>query len=449
MIKRHIKAVAIVTLAAVTAIVSSLQVPHVFAAGGRLYLSPASGSFTAGQTFTVSVRMNTSESVNAVQANLSYATDKLEVVGLSYGGSAFDIQAESSVGGGVIKMGRGTVSATSGDRLIGAVTFKARTGTGSTSVSFAGGTQLVNNGVAVSSSTSGGSYGFYTPTAPAPAPSAPTSGSSSSSSGSTAKKTPTSTTPEAAPSAAPAADTAGPKITGVALSKNKQGASTLIVKTNEPASLTIDYGISKAYGVVASSTIASSHEVVLDAKYLIPKTTFHFRVTASDAAGNRTVDANRTLTTPGLPFALTVLDKNGKPLSGAVVTIDGQEVKTASDGRAEFELGLGSKTANIAYGDAVILKTYVVTNDTTDAAGDSVVKLDVEAVASKSSPFFVVMAVIAVGVAAYAVRWLLRSRLLGKGLRTKVAPTAEATAPNAGTTEMPVNNDPQPEEKQS
>src|SRR3989344_305677 len=49
--------------------------------GASLSLSPTSGTFTVGSTFTVSIILNTGgQSVNAIEANLEFPPDKLQVV---------------------------------------------------------------------------------------------------------------------------------------------------------------------------------------------------------------------------------------------------------------------------------------------------------------------------------------------------------------------------------
>jgi hypothetical protein len=55
------------------------------AAGSLLSLSPSAGSYGVGKTFTVTIGLNTNgESINAVEADLTFAPDKLEVTALDY-----------------------------------------------------------------------------------------------------------------------------------------------------------------------------------------------------------------------------------------------------------------------------------------------------------------------------------------------------------------------------
>ncbi|MEK9186442.1 MAG: cohesin domain-containing protein, partial [Patescibacteria group bacterium] len=60
--------------------------------GASLFLSPGSGAFTVGSTFTVSVVLNTnSQFINAVQADISFSADKLQVVSPSLGTSVLSV----------------------------------------------------------------------------------------------------------------------------------------------------------------------------------------------------------------------------------------------------------------------------------------------------------------------------------------------------------------------
>jgi len=66
--------------------------PIAGAAGASLYLAPSSGTFTVGSTFTVSLYSNTGgQSVNAIEANLSFPPEKLQVVSPTAGRSLIEI----------------------------------------------------------------------------------------------------------------------------------------------------------------------------------------------------------------------------------------------------------------------------------------------------------------------------------------------------------------------
>jgi hypothetical protein len=118
-------------------------------AGNRIYLNPASANPGVGQTVTVEVRENSgSTAVNAVQANFTYPTARLQFVSISADGSAFPVQAENSGANGQVKIARGTTTPVSGDQLLAKVTFKV-TAAGSAPLDF-------NTGTALASSTTHG-----------------------------------------------------------------------------------------------------------------------------------------------------------------------------------------------------------------------------------------------------------------------------------------------------
>ncbi|MDE2019279.1 MAG: hypothetical protein KGJ13_02945 [Patescibacteria group bacterium] len=71
---------------------SFVPLSRAHAVGTSLYLGPATGTFTVGSTFTVSLYVNTGgQSVNAIQANLAFPPDKLQVVSPSSGQSVIQI----------------------------------------------------------------------------------------------------------------------------------------------------------------------------------------------------------------------------------------------------------------------------------------------------------------------------------------------------------------------
>jgi len=64
---------------------------------GTLSLSPADGSFAPGSTINVTIHENSGTSaVNAVQANVTYPTDKLQFVSVNGSNSAFSVAAQGA-----------------------------------------------------------------------------------------------------------------------------------------------------------------------------------------------------------------------------------------------------------------------------------------------------------------------------------------------------------------
>ncbi|MEO5894995.1 MAG: LamG-like jellyroll fold domain-containing protein [Vicinamibacterales bacterium] len=109
-------------------------------------------------------------------------------------------------------------------------------------------------------------------------------------------------------------DTTAPSISAVAANGVTGSAATIIWATNEPATSLVDYGATISYGLSASDGgLVASHSLQLSA--LQPATTYHYRVTSADAAGNVTRSLDLTFTTNRPPtVALT------SPAAGATFT---------------------------------------------------------------------------------------------------------------------------------
>jgi hypothetical protein len=87
-ITHKLLAVALLAGALICASASLLRPSVAAAAGASLYISPPSGSFAAGDTFTVSIYLNTGGAfVNAIEADLAFPPNELQVVSPSSGKS--------------------------------------------------------------------------------------------------------------------------------------------------------------------------------------------------------------------------------------------------------------------------------------------------------------------------------------------------------------------------
>ncbi len=142
-----------------------------------VYLTPASSAVNTTTDFTVQVMEDSgSVPVNAVQANLTYPTNLLDVVSIDTSSSAFTTVAESTVANGNIRIGAGVATGAAGktnEQLVATIHFKSKSAAGTATVNFTAGTELVesvNNSVMLGGldNTTGGTY-----TVNASAPSAP------------------------------------------------------------------------------------------------------------------------------------------------------------------------------------------------------------------------------------------------------------------------------------
>lgn len=139
------------TVAAGVALLGLVLIWQVFASGPTLYLDSESQQVEQQTEVDVEVRMNTAEQpVNAVQANLSYPADKLELLNVDTSESALDVEAEETIEEGSIRIARGSVDPVTGDLLIANLTFSVMMSSTSDSatsatIAFTDGSVLMNS----------------------------------------------------------------------------------------------------------------------------------------------------------------------------------------------------------------------------------------------------------------------------------------------------------------
>ena len=152
-------------------VLSFLALPIFFSLGAAqaeastLYLNPASGNYTVGSTFNVSVLLNTAgESINALTASLSFPPDKLQVVAPSAGSSIIGVwtvppKFNNALGTVDLEGGipRGTITSAG---LINVITFRVRS-PGTAIVSFSPNSQVFLNDGWATENLKGTSDGVY------------------------------------------------------------------------------------------------------------------------------------------------------------------------------------------------------------------------------------------------------------------------------------------------
>ena len=145
------------------------------ALAASLSLSPGTGVYTSGSTFTVNVRVNTQgKEINAAEGTMKFNTSELSVVNVSRGSSIFNLwvaEPTFSNSAGTISFSGGSPSGYSGSGgTVMSVTFRAA-GAGSPRVSFTDGSVLANDGrgTNVLTSMNGGSFTIQAQSS-APAP---------------------------------------------------------------------------------------------------------------------------------------------------------------------------------------------------------------------------------------------------------------------------------------
>ena len=137
--------------------------PH-SARAATLRLSPETGIYTAGNTFTVTVSMNTQgKPVNAADAQLTFNPNELSVVSASRSSSIFNLwtlEPTFSNSGGTVSFGGGSPSGYTGaNGTIASITFRAL-GAGTPKVNFKTGSILAADGLGTNILTAmtGGTY---------------------------------------------------------------------------------------------------------------------------------------------------------------------------------------------------------------------------------------------------------------------------------------------------
>lgn len=371
-------------------------------AAGNFYLAPGSMTVTNGQTFSVGVRVNASSGVDTAQANLSYPADKLDFLGLSYGGSAFEIQAQSSGGSGNIRMGRATIGSKSGDLLVGTITFRAKVSSGSAAVSFTGGTEADKAGKVI---VSAGSSATYTFTKPAPVPKP---------------------------------DKTAPKISGVKVTNIGLNTATVVWKTNEKATSVVEYGPAKKLGIIASSSkLITSHKVSLSNKLLFPGTQFFYRVVSKDKSGNSAVSKLTSFKTKGYTVSLSVKDDDGKPLSGKrVKLLPGLETgETDESGVVVFNDIAPGVTAVHVDINGNISASEIEIAETKDPTAVQTFEIKVVAKAgsglqvSNVLGFLPITIILILAITVVVLAWIIRSRRLSSGPKKSSKPTKSGGHP--------------------
>jgi hypothetical protein len=284
---------------------TSLILPEDVFAGGSFYLSPSSRSVPQGTTFSVAVRVSSTDPINSVSAYLSYPADKFDFVSISTSGSAFSMEVENFGGGGQVKLSRGLPGTVTGDKLIATVTFRGKLNSGSASINFASGTLATNaNGDSVVTATSGGTYTFAPPPPPPPPP-----------------------------------DTTAPKISDVKVTATSFKGATIEWKTDEPSTSVVEYGVNNKYGLSAESPgLTKDHKVTFSSELLVLGESYHFRVKSADAAGNLVVGKDATFKARGIPVKIKVVDSKGRGIKKAKVTLASAPMTatTDKDGIATF-----------------------------------------------------------------------------------------------------------------
>lgn len=304
-----------------------------------LYLSPGSG--TIGASTSVQVRLNTGgEPINGVSAYLSYPTDKLEAIGISYGGS-FSIAAEGGYGGGFVNISRASFSGVGGDVNVATVRFRAKTA-GTATISFRGGSaaaRAADSGNALGG-TSGGTYTLKP-------------GQAGTSTTGTTKTTPT-------PS-----DRTEPIISDVKVINVATNSATITWKTDDASDSTIEYGLDDGQYFIATNEakLVTDHSMMLESPLLQPGLTIHFRVKAKNASGKESLSIDQAAQLVGYSVHVRVVDSSGNPIPNATIFLYSSPRKSVTDANGETtfdNVTLGKHVIFVKLQDNTTLSEFTV-----------------------------------------------------------------------------------------
>jgi len=320
----------------------------ILAASNLIYVSSSTQSVTKDSTFTVLLRATTGVAVNAIQANLSYPSSQMTYLGTSYGGSAFSDGIEEWGGGGSVVISRHATDTVTGDHLVAVITFKAIVGSGTGTVS------VQNSSALTGTEPVTVTYGNTTINfAPIPGTKEPVT--TNQAAPTKAQVTSTATAPT---------DTTAPVITHAKSEQATASSQIISWTTNEVSNSLVEYGINDEYGLsVSDNTMVTDHIINLHSAFLLPNLQFHYRITSTDASGNKQLSPDLTFTTSGFFYNATIVDKHGKPLPDAVITLNGQTVYTDDDGKASLATSLGKQTVKITYNNVTTDKTITIVPD--------------------------------------------------------------------------------------
>jgi hypothetical protein len=162
-----------IVIATIAFLLFFLYASSVFAAD--VVLSPASGTYNSGQTFTVTVTAEPNgDSINAVEADLTFDTSVLSVVSVGKTGSAFSLwttEPSFSNSAGTINFGGGSPTPFSSRSTLMTITFRT-VAEGAGAVAFANASALAadGRGTDVLEASPGGTYTVSAAATPEPTP---------------------------------------------------------------------------------------------------------------------------------------------------------------------------------------------------------------------------------------------------------------------------------------
>jgi len=247
-----------------------------------LSLSPETGSYSVGDSFSVDVMVNTNgQDVVVVAAYIKYNTSYFRADSIDTAGSIFTTEAEktidSTAGEIKITLGKPTPGVNIANGKVAAINFTAVLATAPTAdnitFDFAAGSTLESNVIlddGLGTDILSGVYNSrYTVAG------------------------------DGDGDGAGAGDLTPPTISSISVSSITNSSAVITWATNEPADSQIEYGKTASYDsqTTLDSNLVTSHSMTLSG--LSQGTIYHYRIKSKDAAGNLATTGDRTFTTTG------------------------------------------------------------------------------------------------------------------------------------------------------
>lgn len=303
-------------------------------------LSPSSGSYEVGQTFSVNVLLDTAGNATdgAAVRNINYDTSLLEVQDANASQTGVQVQAgslytntqQNSVSSGQIIVSQTSAGGTTytGSGTFVTISFQVlAAGTANVTIDYTAGSTSDSNvsGGDEGDILSGVTNASFTLTQPV--------------------------------------DTTAPTISSVSSSSVTTSGATISWTTNEASTSQVEYGISASYGssTTADTTQATSHSVTISG--LGASTAYHYRVKSQDAVGNLATSGDYTFTTS------TPADTTAPLITGTTVSAKDQSAAviiwtTSEASTSQVEYGTSDN-----YGSSTTLDTSLVTSHQVSIGG--------------------------------------------------------------------------------
>lgn len=363
-------------------------------AAASLSLSPGSGTYGVGSTFTVTINVNTGgEAVNAVEVVLTFPSDKLKATGIGHGGSGFDINAESTIGAGVVRIAKGKLPpAVSGSRKVASVSFAALA-QGEAAIGVSGESKVLRESDSGNIFGGGGGATFNI------------------GAGAPVKEG----QPQQKAAGEPQKDSQPPIISEIGVLNLGAQTATITWKTDEKADSQVEYGFVenrkssefKYFFNVSQEDRVTEHSLTLPPETLTPGYLYHFRVKSTDALANLAQSEDNTLLVPGYNLAVTVVDSQSREVAGARVKLPaiGLEAQSDAGGQVTFgDLPVGSFTVLVDYRGSLTEKSVEL------RAEDNRITIVLEERLVKAGPIWLAVGVLIFLIGIAGAIWFIRRR---------------------------------------